>query len=313
MTAAEACAALTADRVNLVDEHDGRCVLLCLLEQVTHAGRADADIQLNEVRAGDGQERNACLACDRLGDQRFTGARRADEQHALGDTCADLHELLRIFQELNDFLKLGLFLVRACDIVERHLVLAVLRQLCTRLAELHRACTAAGLLVHHEIPERADQHHEDEIRQELRPPRDCRGDVVYLGQRAVLHLLVDDLAELRPPDRGVVADLVADRAVLVLEVHGQRAALQRVAVHVALFEILVHIRVGNRLGFLRLTDDVAYAGQQAHQYEQVKAEAFHFAFQIGLTPLSVGKKNYSPPYTCGLRMPMYGRLRYFSA
>ena len=40
--------------------------------------------------------------------------------------------------------------------------------------------------------------------------------------------------------------------------------------------------------------------------------AFHFAFQIGLTPLSVGK-NYSPPYTCGLRMPMYGRLRYFSA
>ena len=196
MTAAEACAALTADRVDLVDEHDGRRVLLGLLEQVAHARCADADIQLDEVRAGDRQERNACLACDRLRDQRFTGARRADEQHALGDARADLHELLRIFQKLNDLLQLGLFLVRARDIVERHLVLAVLRELCTRLAELHRTRAAAGLLVHHEIPERTDQHHKDEIRQELRPPRDRCGDIVYLGQRAVLHLLVDDRAEL---------------------------------------------------------------------------------------------------------------------
>ncbi len=58
-------AALTADRVDLVDEHDGRRVLLCLLEQVAHAGRADADIQLDKVRARDGQKLHACLARDR--------------------------------------------------------------------------------------------------------------------------------------------------------------------------------------------------------------------------------------------------------
>ena len=104
MPAAEACAALTADRVDLVDKHNSRRVLLCLLEQVAHTGCAHADIQLDEVRAGDRQERHARLARDRTGDQGFTGARRADQQHALGDACADLHELLRVFEELDDLL-----------------------------------------------------------------------------------------------------------------------------------------------------------------------------------------------------------------
>ena len=36
MAAAETCAALTAYRVDLIDEHDSRCVLLGLLEQVAH-------------------------------------------------------------------------------------------------------------------------------------------------------------------------------------------------------------------------------------------------------------------------------------
>ena len=138
MTAAESCAALTADRVDLVDEHDGRRVLLGLLEQVAHARCADADIQLDEVRAGDRQERNACLACNRTRDQRFTGARRADQQHALGNARADLHEFLRIFQKLNDLLQLGLFLVRARDIVKRHLAS------CRPARALHAPCRTAS-------------------------------------------------------------------------------------------------------------------------------------------------------------------------
>ena len=47
--AAEARAAVTADRVDLVDEDDGRRVLLGLVEQVAHAARADADEHLDEV------------------------------------------------------------------------------------------------------------------------------------------------------------------------------------------------------------------------------------------------------------------------
>ncbi len=51
VSAAEACAAVTADGVDLVDEDDARRVLLPLLEEVAHAAGADADEHLDEVRA----------------------------------------------------------------------------------------------------------------------------------------------------------------------------------------------------------------------------------------------------------------------
>ena len=66
MTAAQTGAALAADRVDLVDEDDGRRVLLGLVKQVAHAGCADADVEFNEVGAGDGEEGNARLTCNGL-------------------------------------------------------------------------------------------------------------------------------------------------------------------------------------------------------------------------------------------------------
>ena len=49
VSAAEAGAAMTADRVDLVDEDDARRVLLALFEKVAHARGADADEHLDEV------------------------------------------------------------------------------------------------------------------------------------------------------------------------------------------------------------------------------------------------------------------------
>ena len=69
VTAAEAGAAMAADRVDLVDEDDAGRVLLGLLEHVAHARGADADEHLDEVGAGDREERHLGLAGD--------GARRA--------------------------------------------------------------------------------------------------------------------------------------------------------------------------------------------------------------------------------------------
>src|SRR5215469_5057521 len=51
VAAAEAGAAMTADRVDFVDEDDARRVLLGLLEHVTHARGTDADEHLDEVGA----------------------------------------------------------------------------------------------------------------------------------------------------------------------------------------------------------------------------------------------------------------------
>ena len=75
VAAAQARAALAADRVDLVDEHDARRVLLRLLEHVAHARRADADEHLDEVGAGDREERHLRLARDRAREQRLAGAR----------------------------------------------------------------------------------------------------------------------------------------------------------------------------------------------------------------------------------------------
>ena len=106
VAAAEAGAAVPADGVDLVHEHDRRGVRLGLLEQVAHPGGADADEHLDEVRAGDRVERHAGLAGHRPGQQRLAGAGRAVEQHALGDLGADRLELGRVLQELLDLLEL---------------------------------------------------------------------------------------------------------------------------------------------------------------------------------------------------------------
>ena len=90
VAAAEAGAALAADRVDLVDEDDRPAHLAGLLEQVADAAGADADEHLHEVRAGDRQEADAGLTGDGAGEQRLAGAGRADEQHALRHAGADL-------------------------------------------------------------------------------------------------------------------------------------------------------------------------------------------------------------------------------
>ena len=90
VTAAEAGAAMAADRVDLVDEDDARRVRLALLEQVAHAARADADEHLDEVRAGHREERTTGFAGDGAREQRLAGTRRADEQRALRQTSAEL-------------------------------------------------------------------------------------------------------------------------------------------------------------------------------------------------------------------------------
>ena len=119
VAAAEAGAALAADRVDLVDEDDARRVALGLVEQVADAAGADADEHLDELRAGDAEERHAGLTGDGAGHQRLAGAGRPDEQHAARDARAERVELLRVLQELDDFLELGLGLVDAGHVVER--------------------------------------------------------------------------------------------------------------------------------------------------------------------------------------------------
>ena len=171
VSAAEAGAALTADSVDLVDEYDSRGDLLCLIEQVAHTRCADADIKLNKVRAGNGQELHAGFACNRFCKQGLTGSRRAYKQNALRYSCAHFGKRFGILEELNKFLKLCLFLIGACDIVERLAVFLLAAEARSGLAEFHRAACASAALcsLHHDDPEHHEADEQD-IRYKLQPP-----------------------------------------------------------------------------------------------------------------------------------------------
>src|SRR5205807_5378713 len=93
---AEPGTTVAADGVDLVDEDDARRVLLGLVEQVAHAAGADADEHLDELRPADAEERHAGLTGHRFAEQRLAGARRAHQQHTLGDARSDRRELVRV-------------------------------------------------------------------------------------------------------------------------------------------------------------------------------------------------------------------------
>ena len=95
VAADDARAAGLAQGVQLVDEDDAGGLGLGLLEHVADPRRADAHEHLDEVGAGEAEEGHARLAGDGLGQQRLAGARRTDQQHALGDPPAEDLVLLR--------------------------------------------------------------------------------------------------------------------------------------------------------------------------------------------------------------------------
>src|SRR6202041_2825601 len=102
VTAAQTCAAVTPDRVDLVDEDDAGSILLALLEQIAHAARADADEHFNKVRTRNREEGNIRFASHRPRQQGLARARRANQQHALWDASAELLKFLRLAQKFND-------------------------------------------------------------------------------------------------------------------------------------------------------------------------------------------------------------------
>ena len=207
VAATEAGAALAADRVDLVDEDDARRVALGLVEQVADAARADADEHLDELRARDAEERHARLACDRTGHQGLAGAGRSDEKDAARDARAERVELLRVLQELDDFLELRLGLVDAGHVVERDDRLVAEEHPGAALAEAECLVIGALGLAHHEEDEPADDQERQETGQEQAEPRgvgcgfrlvDVGGQFVTAGLGGRLHVVrIDDRQDAR--------------------------------------------------------------------------------------------------------------------
>jgi hypothetical protein len=197
VAAAHAGTAVTADGVDLVDEDDGRRVLLRLLEQVAHAARADSDEHLDEVGARDGVERHARLSRDGAGEQGLAGPGRAVEEHALRDPRTDGLELRGLLQELLDLVQLLDGLVGTGDVLERDLRRLLRDQLRLRLAELHDAVAAALHAREHQPEERSDQEDREQEAERGQEPVGLRDLVVVAVRRVGRGHGVDDLGAAR--------------------------------------------------------------------------------------------------------------------
>ncbi len=177
ITAAEPGAAMTANRVDFVDEDDARRILLRLLEHVADTARADADEHFDEVRTGNGEERHIGFAGDGTSDQRLAGAGRADQQHAARNAATEALEFSGIAEEFDDLLKILLRFIDASDILEGDTTMGFSEKLRARLAETERLAARPLHLPRKEYPD-ADQRHK---RQPGDQQRDEPGHV--LGER----------------------------------------------------------------------------------------------------------------------------------
>ena len=233
VAAAEACAALTAHCINLINKDDGGHRLFCLFKKVAHTGGTDADIHFHEVGAGDRVERHTGLAGAGARKQGLTGTRGAHQQYAVGDAGTQRVELAGSLQELNDLLQLGLFLVSTGDIGKGCLALVFLLILDLGAAHIHdaAACTAA-VHRHKQHTDAADHRH---IEDDLQPwHAGLGGHIVkhHRGIRICSVVFVHKVGDLSSVEVTTVGQLVGhiDRAavggerIIVRAAHAQQTA-----------------------------------------------------------------------------------------
>ena len=171
---------MTTDGVDFVDEDDRRGMALGLLEQVANSRGSDSDEHLDEIGAGDRQERNSGLARHRLGQEGLAGSRRPEEEDALGNLGAEGPVLVRVLEEVLDLLKFFDRLGQAGHVVESDLGLFLGDHPGAGFPELH-----------HAVPAPLHLHEDEDHEPEQEDP----------GQQA---------DQDRPEAIGLVVDLVED-------------------------------------------------------------------------------------------------------
>ena len=176
---AEPRAARPPHRVDLVDEDDGRRAGLGLIEELAHAGGADADEELDELRAVDEEERRLGLARDRPRKQRLARARRAHEQHAPGQLASEEAEPVRLAEELDDLLEVALGVAQPRHVGEANadvlLPLEAARAALEDPLERAEPHGRAGRPAREPHPSAEDQHPRDDGEQDGPPQRDVLG------------------------------------------------------------------------------------------------------------------------------------------
>ena len=176
VAAAERVAAAgPSDGVDLVDEDDARRLFFGLLEQVADPARAHAHKHFDKIGAAQREEGHLGFAGHGLGQQGFTGSRRAAQQHSFGDFAPEVGVFFGIFQKVHDFENLVFGAVEAGHVLEGHLHGVVgVKHLRAALANVENlaagsARAAAAHAAHQEEPNGGKQQNRHNPGQGLAP------------------------------------------------------------------------------------------------------------------------------------------------
>src|SRR6185312_2245975 len=186
VASAEPGAALAANGVDFVDEDDAWRVFLGLVQAVADAAGADANEHFDELRAGNAEERHTRFASDRSGQQRLAGPWRANEEYTLGDARAEGGELLRVFEEFDDFGELFFCFIDTRDIAEGDGDFAAGEEARTALPEAHCLGVRTLRLPHDQQQEQAEEQEREDVEQEPKPwPKATTGLVFEVDGRLI--------------------------------------------------------------------------------------------------------------------------------
>ena len=152
----------------------GEFCLACSNRSRTREAPTPTNIS-TKSEARDREEGHARLAGHGPGEQGLAGARRAVQQHALGDARPERLELLRVLEELLDLVQLLHRLVHPSHVAEGDLRRVDRHALGPRLAEGHDLRPAALHLVDDEQPEQQEDHERQDVRERREPARASLG------------------------------------------------------------------------------------------------------------------------------------------
>src|SRR5215472_9337281 len=257
---------MPANGVDFVDEDDARRVFLSLFEQVAYAAGPHAHKHLHKIRAGDGEEGHIGLTRHRTCQQSLAGSGRSYEQHAFGNSAAQLLKLLRLAQEFNDFPQLLFGFIDAGYVLEGDLFLLHREQARAALTEGKSLISASLHLADHEVPERGEKSQGREIHQPAPAPtahifhRDI--DVLFLQ-------LLDHIGVVRRYDQ------MEAGALIFLPVHfsaDQGHFLNRALIYI--LHELGEVNLLHLLARLRLLDHLPQQ-DRSHQNDYPKNDCFY--------------------------------------
>ncbi len=256
VTTAHASTTMATNSVDFVDENDARGVLLGLLEHIANTAGTNTDKHLDEVRTGNREERHLGFAGNRLGQQGFTGARRADHQHAARNTAAQALELARIAQEFNQLTDFFLGFITTCDVSQGGLHLILGEQACLALAEAHRPALASRATLHlaHEEHEHGDNHQDREAGHQELGPDALLLRLLAFNNHMVIHQVADQTVVLNCRTNGL-------EAVAIVAFAGNHVAINRYALDLAILNLLDEVGIVEGLRLVR-------AGEVVHHRHQ---------------------------------------------